>query len=163
MREVRKMIVLEERITIRARPEQYMDFVDHLDQNYSIMSPDHVRFTCVTGRPTEPGAVCEQEEYFQGRRVRNRYRITEVVPNRRIVGKVLFPRSLFGAKLINEIHPRGAEIEVVETICLGHDIPILGRIWDLLLGLVFKPLVPALRAHQIEGLTNIKRHLEAQR
>jgi hypothetical protein len=154
------MLVLAERIRIRARPEQYMDFVDHLEENYSIMSPDHARFACLTGSPTKEGSICEQEECFQGKRVRNRYRITQVIPNRLIVGEVLFPRSLLGAKLVNEIKPDGDEIEVTETLYLGHDIPLLGRVWDAILGLIFDRHLPALRAHQVEGLENIKRHLE---
>ncbi len=140
-----------------------MNFWENLEENYPFMHPkDHVWVKCIKGKPTEVGCVWENKEYIGGEHlVKERYRVVEAVPNKRIVSKLAaFPRSLVGTKLILEIDDHGDEIEVTETTQIGYDIPVLGKIVDVIVNKGLAPILPAVKAHEVEGLEYIKDYLE---
>jgi hypothetical protein len=142
-----------------------MSFWENLEENYPSMHPkDHVWVKCIKGKPTEVGCVWENKEYIGGEHLVNeKYRVVEAVPNKRIVSKIAgFPRSLLGTRLILEIADLGDEIQVTETTKIGYDIPILGKIVDAIVEKGLAPILPAVKAHETEGLEYIKDCLEKE-
>lgn len=157
------MITMEERIRINTTPKAFMAFWENLEENYPLMHPkDHVYVKCIKGKPTEVGCVWENKEYIGGKHLVNeKYRVVEAIPEKRIVSKLAtFPRSLVRTELILEISDHGNEIEVTETTNIGYDIPILGWIVDTIVIKGLAPMLPAVKAHESEGLEYIKDYLE---
>jgi len=140
-----------------------MKFWGNLEENYPFMHPkDHVWVKCIKGKPTEVGCVWENKEYIGGEvLVNDRYRVVEAIPNKRIVSKLItFPRSLVGTKLVLEIDEHGDGMEVTETTEIGYDIPIIGKLVDAIVNKSLTPILPAVKAHEVEGLKYIKDYLE---
>jgi hypothetical protein len=157
------MIILDETITVHAQPEDLMDFFAHLDKNYPAMSKDHIQVTCLRGHPLQEGSIFKNEEYFQGKPVQAKYLVNQVIPNKRIEYKALFPQSLIGGRLVNEIEPTNDGFVWTEIIYLGFNTPLLGKLIDGLIRFLFVLLngsVSDLKAHQIEGMKTVKHILE---
>jgi len=123
---------------------------------------DHLWVKCIRGRPNEVGCVWESKEYIGGRHLVNeKYRVVEVIPNRRIVSRLAsFPRSLVRTELILEISELEHEIEVTETTNIGYNVPIVGRIVDAIVKRGLEPMLPAVKVHETQGLRYIKEYLE---
>lgn len=159
------MITLQESIRIKTTPSAFMKFWEDLEENYPFMHPkDHVWVKCMKAKPTQVGCVWENKEYIGGKHLVNeKYRVVEVIPNQRIVSKLAtFPGCLMRTLLILEIADHGHEIQVTETTSIGYDIPILGKIVDAIVNKGLAPILPAVKAHEAEGLAYIKDWLETQ-
>jgi hypothetical protein len=91
---------IEESIEINASPEEVLDFLYNLEDNYVDWHPkDHVVFKWASGLPLELGSKFYAEEYAMGEIKRYSGSIIEVVQNRKIV----FVGMLFvcGTRIMN--------------------------------------------------------------
>jgi hypothetical protein len=80
-------IILRDSIEIQTRPEKVFNFLIHLvdDESYRIWHPeDHVALRWIKGNPWEEGSVARAEEYIHGKLHKLRFKITKVVPNKKI-------------------------------------------------------------------------------
>ncbi|MEQ9001717.1 MAG: hypothetical protein RID53_35095 [Coleofasciculus sp. B1-GNL1-01] len=157
------MIILDETITVHVQPEDLMDFFAHIDKNYQAISKDHIQVTCLQGHPLQEGSIFKNEEYFQGKPVQAKYIVKQVIPNKRIEYKALFPQSLIGGRLVNQIEATNDGFVWTEIIYLGFNTPLLGKLIDGLIRFLFVLLngsVSDLKAHQTEGMKTVKHILE---
>lgn len=155
------MIVIEDSIVIDATPADIAAFVANLDANYALMSDDHIHFAALTGDPTTEGSTVCQFEQFGDRIVGGRYRVESVDPERRYVFAVAFPRSLLGGRLEFSIESIEEGVRLTERLELGHSIPLLSPVVDRLVGRLFAETIDDLRAHQREGLDNVRQAIES--
>ena len=154
------MIVLEDSIEIGAPPADMFAFAANLDDNYLLMSDDHIHFESLSGDPVTENSVFCQYEWFGDRLIGGTYRVQMVVPNRRLVYEVTFPRSILGGRLAFSIEPIDAGIVLTERLELGRSIPVVSPVVDRILTTVLDSTIDSLRSHQRDGLKNIKRALE---
>ncbi|WP_136689702.1 SRPBCC family protein [Halorhabdus amylolytica] len=154
------MIVLEDSIEIRASSRDMFAFAANLDDNYLVMSDDHIHFESLSGDPVTEGSVFCQYEWFGDRLIGGKYRVKTVVPNRRLVYEVAFPRSILGGQLGFSIEPTEAGIVLTERLELGRSIPVVSPVVDRFLTIVLDSTIDRLQDHQHDGLRNIKRALE---
>ncbi len=156
------MIKINEKIKIYCNIEEAKKFINDMEKNYLIWSPEHFVFKNLKGTPDIEGSVFEQYEYFDGKKIGGRYKVAKVIENKYYEWRACFPRSLVGGKFIIAINEFDKEIEIEETICIGFNIPILGSLFD---SLVLKPLarnniITKLKTHQIEWLNTMKEIFE---
>ncbi|WP_181686818.1 SRPBCC family protein [Halorhabdus salina] len=154
------MIVLEDSIEISASPTDMFAFAANLDENYLLMSDDHVHFESLSGDPVTEGSVFCQYEWFGDRLIGGKYRVKTVVSNSRLVYEVTFPRSILGGKLFFSIEPIDAGIVLTERLEIGRSIPVISPVIDRCVTTVLDSTIDSLRDHQRDGLKNIKRALE---
>ncbi len=135
-------------------------FAANLDENYLLMSDDHVHFESLSGDPVTEGSVFCQYEWFGDRLIGGKYRVKTVVSNSRLVYEVTFPRSILGGKLFFSIEPIDAGIVLTERLEIGRSIPVISPVIDRCVTTVLDSTIDSLRDHQRDGLKNIKRALE---
>ena len=103
------MITLTDSIEVNATPEQVFKWLVQRSadkESYQAWHPDHVDVRWIKGKPVEQGAVCCADEYIHGVLYRLKFRITKVVPNRRIEYRFLFPLSLLAPGNVFLIEPK---------------------------------------------------------
>ncbi|WP_135662869.1 SRPBCC family protein [Halorhabdus rudnickae] len=154
------MIVLEDSIEISASPTDMFAFAANLDDNYLLMSDDHIHFESLTGDPVTEDSVFCQYEWFGDRLIGGKYRVKTVVPNRQLVYEVAFPRSILGGRLRFLIEPTETGIVLTERLELGRSIPAVSPVVEWFFTTILGSMMDSLREHQRDGLQNIKQALE---
>ena len=154
------MIIIEESISIKTTPQNLMDFTKNLEENYYIISKDHVSFRNLKGDPITEGSKFEQFEMFAGKKLGGRYKVARVIPNERIEFQATFPRSLIGGRVIFEVKKENDGIILKEKIILGSRAFIIGKHINRFLKMFMTRFYGKLKEHQVKGLNNIKMHLE---
>ena len=106
------MITIEDSIEVNASPERvYRWLVERFKdrESYRAWHPDHVELRWIKGEPMQEGSIAYAEEYLHGRLHKLKFRITEVIPDRKITYRPLFPLSLIfpGNKFL--IKPKGED------------------------------------------------------
>jgi hypothetical protein len=77
-------VILEDSITIQAKPEAVFRFFDEMENHYLAWHPDHVLFRWERGRGVKLGHIFYFEERIAGKLLKKRVVFTHVVPNEHI-------------------------------------------------------------------------------
>ena len=103
-------VILTDSIEINASPGQIYEFFMNLNHDtYKQWVPgDHVAFCWLKGKPWQKGAVVYAEEYMHGKLHKLKFRIEEVVPEKKIVYapaswllRIYFPKNSFSMEKTN--------------------------------------------------------------
>jgi hypothetical protein len=76
-------------------------------ESYKAWHPEHKEIKWLKGEPLEEGSVVYIEEYLQGVLQKLTFRFVQIIPNRLIKYRVLFPLSLIAPENRFEIEPTG--------------------------------------------------------
>ena len=104
-------VILTDSIVIKASPREIYEFFLKLNnETYKQWVPgDHVTFRWIKGKPWQQGAVVYAEEYMHGKLHKLKFRIQEVVPERKIVYapafwllRIFFPKNSFTIEKTND-------------------------------------------------------------
>ncbi|MBU7022107.1 MAG: SRPBCC family protein [Theionarchaea archaeon] len=101
-------LAIRDSIEIRTTPEKIWEFFYNLEQNYTSWHPEHVVFKWTEGPPMESGSAWYAEEVSLGKLKKLKGTIDEVIPNRKIVFKNVFPVSLVSPRFEWHIEPTGS-------------------------------------------------------
>ena len=110
LRRKANMITLKDTVAVNSPAEQVFQWLTQrmTDKGaYQAWHPDHVDIRWIKGRPLEEGSILYAEEHVHGRLHKLKFRITKVVPNRRIEYRSLFPLSLLAPGNTFLIEPTG--------------------------------------------------------
>lgn len=149
------MIHLSDTIDIRVEPERVFDWFTNLPANYQAWHPDHVTCRFVTEGGLCVGAWLYAEEYLHGSLHRLRFRITRLVPPERADYRIA--PGLTGS-FIADPSPGGTRFTA--TLDFGVTWPVLGRLIDRAILMLFGRKLDAVRRHMAEEGLNLKRILE---
>jgi hypothetical protein len=149
------MIIMEDSIKVQAAPEKVYEWLVQRfesDENYQAWHPDHVSIRWIKGSVLEKDSILYAEEYLHGKLHKLKFLITNVVPNRRIEYRALFPELLFAPGNAFLIEPDG------EGACIFTARGLLRA------GPLFKKLakkqIEATKLHMKEEGENLKAALE---
>ncbi len=153
------MITLKDSIEIEATPEKVFEWLVQRfkdKESYQAWHPDHVDIRWIKGEPLQEGSILYAEEYLHGDLHKLKFRVTKIVPNRRIEYRSLFPLSILAPGNTFLIEPKG-ESSCIFTAMVRLRLP----------GWLFKKLhkrhenkVEATEQHMKEEGENLKRALE---
>lgn len=151
------MLVLKDIVEIQTSATQVFEWLSHFDENYRAWHPDHVVCKYLRGASLQVGSILYCEEYLHGRLHRMKFRITSVAAGSR-VDYVMAP----GMSGSFEIKPTERGAQFIAEICIGTKIPLLGRLLDKILDLLFSTRIEQVRRHMSEEGVNLKHLLEQQ-
>jgi len=157
------VIWLEDKVEIKASPEQIFDWFAHLEENYLAWHPqDHIEWRTLKGNLMEAGSTFYFAERIGERTLRMKCRITGVEPNRRVEWAAIGPFSLLGVGGIFLAEPMAAGSLFTAVVYFGWRVPLLGRVFDWAVRTFLSRRIEALRRHMAEEGQNLKRLLEIQ-
>lgn len=161
------MITLEDKIEIRARPEQIFEWFAHLDENYRDWHPeDHMECRYLKGRLLEEDSFIYFEENIGKHleKLKLKCRVTRVEPNRCIDYKMVnFPYRLIGVGGAFLFKPHEVGSLFTAHVYIGHKIPLFGWMFDKFIQKFGGALLKAVKQHMAEEGQNLKRLLEPGR
>jgi hypothetical protein len=150
------MISLRDRRDIHTTPERLFDWLGRMPEVYTSWHPDHVACRVLHGSLLDVGSEIECKEYLHGRLHSMRFRVTKLIPNRRIefaLGGM--GRGAFEAEV------SGDTVAFVAELDIGSDAPLIGRLFDLIFSWFFRQRIDAMRQHMAEEGQNLKAILES--
>jgi len=149
------MISLKDSIEIHTTPGRLFTWLERMPQEYRSWHPDHVACRVIHGSMLEVGSEIEFQENLHGKLHSIRFRMTRVVPDKRVEFVVQgMGRGAFDIELIAD------SVRFIAELDIGSDIPIIGQLFDLLFPLVFPRRIEAMRQHMAEEGRNLKAILE---
>ena len=99
----------------------------------------------------EVGSEIECQEYLHGELHSLKFRITKVIPDKRIEFKVIgFGYGAFDVQLVGENVIFFAELDI------GSKIPVIGTFFDLIFPRLFRGRIKAMQQHMAEEGQNLK-------
>lgn len=150
------MISLRDSINIQTTPAQVFTWLGRMPEVYVSWHPDHVACRVLHGSMLEVGSEVECKEYLHGKLHALRFRMTKVVPDRRVE---------FGVEGMGngafEAQESGDGVRFVAELDIGSDAPIVGRLFDFILLWLFKNRIEAMKQHMAEEGRNLKTILES--
>lgn len=150
------MISLKDSIDISTTPSQLFAWLGRMPQVYTSWHPDHVACRVLHGSILEVGAEIESEEFLHGKYHSMRFRMTKVVPDKRVEFVIEgMGRGAFEAETI------GDKVRFIAELDIGSDDLIIGRLFDFIFQLFFKRRIEAMRQHMAEEGRNLKVILES--
>ena len=151
-----KDLILKHSIEINTTPEKIWDFFLNLEKHYTTWHPkDHILLKWTKGNPLEKGSRCYAEQYVMGKPTKYNTICTEIIENRKIVSKFLFPISLITPKIEWLIEPTGPNsiFTAITYIRFGNLLKAISK-------KEMKKLISAHDKHVAEEGENLKRILE---
>ncbi len=149
------MIRLQDRIEIRTKPEQVWNWLDELPQFYRSWHPDHISYRVLHGSLSTVGSEVECQEYLHGKLHTMRFRVTKVVPNKRVEYIIKgLGRGAF------ETQTAGERMHFVAELDIGSAAPIIGWTIDKLFQAFFTARLDSMQQHMREEGQNLKTILE---
>ena len=149
------MISLRDSIEIYTTPKQLFAWLGRMPEEYTSWHPDHVACRELQGSILGVGSEIECEEFLHGKLHSMRFRMTKVLPNKRIEFIIEgMGRGAFEAEAEGDIARFNAELDI------GLDAPIIGRLFDFIFSLFFNRRIEAMRRHMAEEGRNLKEILE---
>jgi hypothetical protein len=149
------MISIRDSIEIQTTPQELFAWLERMPQEYKSWHPDHVSCRVIHGSMLEVGSVIECQEYLHGKLHSMRFRITKVVPNKRVEFEVEgMGRGTF------EAQATGDNVRFVAGLDIGSDAPVIGRLFDFIFSLFFEQRIESMRQHMVEEGENLKQLLE---
>ena len=149
------MITLRDAIEIQASPEQIIDFFLNFKENFYVWHPDHVECRYLTPGPLKENSVIYFEEYLHGKLHKLKLRITLIKPNSRIEYK-----TFMGTKGIFILEPKDTSTLFLAEMHMGSNIPVLGKIMDIIMLRLLSRQLEGLKQHMVEEGQNLKKILE---
>lgn len=150
------MISLKDSIKIQSTPAQIFAWLGRLPQEYISWHPDHVACRVLHGSMLEVDSEIECEEYLHGKLHAMRFRMTKVVPDKRIEFEVVgMGKGAF------EAQESGDGVKFVAELDIGFDVPIIGRLFDFVFTWFLKNRIEAMKQHMTEEGRNLKAILES--
>jgi len=157
------VIWLEDKVEIKASPEQIFDWFAHLEENYLAWHPqDHIEWRTLKGNLMEAGSTFYFAERIGERTLRMKCRIIGVEPNRRVEWTAIGPFSLLGVGGIFLAEPIETGSLFTAVVYFGWSVPLLGRVFDWVARTFLPHRLEALKRHMAEEGQNLKRLLEIQ-
>lgn len=150
------MIKLRDNIRIQTTPEQLFQWLESMPQEYVSWHPDHVACRVIKGSMLQLGSEIECQEYLHGELHTMRFRLTRVDPGRRLEYQI----KALGKGAFEAIQ-KGEEVEFVAEVELGTDAPLVGRMVDTVLRVLFNRRLVAMRQHMQEEGQNLKKIIES--
>ena len=149
------MISLRDSIEIQTTPQELFAWLGRMSQEYNSWHPDHVSFRVIHGSMLEVGSEIECQEYLHGKLHSMRFRMTKVIPDKRIDFEVVgMGRGTF------EVHDIGDTVMFCAGLDIGTDTPIIGRLFDFIFSWFFEQRIESMRQHMVEEGENLKQLLE---
>lgn len=145
------MLVLSETTDVGARPHDVYDWFRDLTSNYRRWHPDHRVCRYVKGQPLQAGSVLYVEEYLHGRLHSLRLKLISTEPGREIRYRI--GPGIRGDFLIT---PTASGAQLRARVCLGWDLPVIGRLIDMVIARIFRKRLVDLRRHMQEESQNLK-------
>ena len=150
------MIVLRDSTKIHTTPKELFGWLGRMPQEYRSWHPEHVSCRVLHGSMLLVGSEIECEEYLHGKLHTLRFRISKVIPDRRVEFDVIgLGRGAF------EAQANGDALNFVAELDVGSEAPIIGQLVDLIFSLFFKQRIESMRQHMAEEGQNLKRLLES--
>lgn len=150
------MISLRDSINIQTTPAQVFTWLGHMPQEYESWHPDHVTCRVLHGSMLEVGSEVECKEYLHGKLHSMRFRMTKVIPDRRVEFEV---EGMGNGAF--EAQESGDGVRFVAELDIGSDVPIIGRLFDFIFPWLFKNRIEAMKQHMAEEGRNLKTILES--
>jgi hypothetical protein len=150
------MISLRDSINIQTTPAQVFIWLGRMPQEYESWHPDHVTCQVLHGSMLEVGSEVECKEYLHGKLHAMRFRMTKVIPDRRVEFEV---EGMGNGAF--EAQESGDGVRFVAELDIGSDTPILGRLFDFIFPWLFKNRIEAMKQHMVEEGRNLKTILES--
>lgn len=151
------MIYLIDSIEISTTPRQLFDWLGRMPQVYTLWHHDHVACRVLHGSMLEVGSEIESEEYLHGKLHSMRFRMTKVVPEKRVEYAIHgMGRGAF------EAQADGDTVRFVAELDIGSDIPVIGRILDFIFSRFFSQRIESMRQHMAAEGRNLKSILESE-
>ena len=153
-------VILTESIKIKTTPQKIFGFLTRIvdDDSYQAWHPkDHVSFRWLKGPPWTEGSVIYAEEYIHGKLHKLKFKITKIVPNKKIEYS---PVSRF----IRKFFPKNEFIiEQKGEFCLftASGTYRLGWIGKTFFGKAIEKSFASVKKHMQEEGENLKRKLES--
>ena len=151
------MISLRDSIEIHTTAGQVFKWLVRMPQEYKSWHPDHISCRVLHGSMLKIGSEIECEEYLHGKWHSLRFKMTKVVPDKRV--EFVIERMGRGAFEVQESNDK---VRFVAELDIGSDRLILGPIIDLLFTLFFRQRIEAMRQHMAEEGENLKGILESE-
>ena len=149
------MISLRDSVEIQTTPQEVFAWLGRMPQEYKSWHPDHVACRVIHGSMLEVGSEIECQEYLHGKLHTMRFRMTKVIPNKRVEFEIeRMGRGTF------EAQQTGNNVMFVAGLDIGYDAPIIGRLFDFIFSLFFEQRIEAMRQHMDEEGENLKQLLE---
>lgn len=149
------MISLYDSIKIHTTPRQLFAWLEQMPQEYQAWHQDHVACQVICGSMLEVGSEIECQEFLHGKLHTMKFRMTKVIPDKRIEFVVIgLGRGAFDVQIT------GAAVRFTAELDIGPEIPIIGRFFDLIFSSFFQQRIDAMRKHMEEEGQNLKAILE---
>jgi hypothetical protein len=154
-------VVLTDSIEVNTTPEKIFGFLTGLvdDESYKAWDPeDHVTLRWLEGQPWSEGSVVYAEEYIHGKLHKLKFKVTEVVPNKRIQ---YVPTSRF----LRRYFPKNTfAIERQGASCLftASGTARIGWLPKTFFGKAIDKGLTSVKKHMKEEGGNLKKILEAE-
>lgn len=149
------MISLRDRVEIHTTPGQLFAWLGRMPEEYKSWHPDHVACRVVHGSVLEVDSEIECQEYLHGKLHSLRFRMTKVIPDRRV--EFVIERMGRGAF---EAQANDDTVTFVAELDIGSDAPIVGRFVDFIISRLFNQRIESMRQHMAEEGRNLKTILE---
>ena len=150
------MISLRDSVEIHTTPGQLFAWLGRMPEEYESWHPDHVACRVLHGSVLEVGSVVECQEYLHGKLHSLRFRMTKVIPDKRV--EFVIERMGRGAF---EAQANGDTVTFVAELDIGSDAPIVGRFVDFIISRLFNQRIESMRQHMAEEGRNLKTILES--
>ena len=149
------MISLRDSIEIQTTPQELFAWLGRMPQEYEAWHQDHVVCRVLHGSMLEVGSEIECQEYLHGKLHIMRFRMTKIVPDKRVEFEVVgMGRGTF------EAQQTGDAVMFVAGLDIGYDAPIIGRLFDFIFAWFFEQRIESMRQHMVEEGENLKQLLE---
>ncbi len=149
------MISLKDSIDINATPEQVFTWLGRMPQEYRAWHPDHVACRVIRGSMLEVGSEIACQEYLHGQLHTLRFRMTKVVPGKRVEFEVVgMGQGAFEAQALDD------HVRFIAELAIGTNAPLVGLLFDWIFARLFKRRIAEMRRHMAEEGRNLKAILE---
>lgn len=149
------MISLKDSIEIQTTPGQVYAWLGRMPQEYLAWHPDHVACRVIRGSMLEVGSEIECEEYLHGKLHSLRFRMTKVVPGKRVEFEVV------GMGLGSfEIQAVDGHARFIAELEIGTKAPLIGQLFDWIFAWLFKRRIAEMEQHMAEEGEFLKTILE---
>jgi hypothetical protein len=150
------MISIRDSVEIHTSANQVFNWLERMPHEYKSWHPDHISCRVLHGSMFKIGSKIECEEYLHGKRHSLRFKMTKVVPGKRV--EFVIEKMGNGAF---EVQESNHKVWFVAELDIGSGFPLLGSIIDLLFTLFFRQRIDAMRQHMTKEGENLKAILES--
>lgn len=150
------MITLIDSIEIKTAPEHVYNWLISLKtgKDYRAWHPGHVDWIWIQGEPFQIGSVVYSEEYLHGEMHKLKFACTNIIPNRLVEYKPLFPWSIIMLSSSFAIESKSEDDSIFTATLNFRSFPLIDK--------VLKNQLEGTRLHMKEEGENLKKILEGK-